>query len=158
MADLLLLFRVGRERYAIEAISVVEVIPKVNLSTMPKPPQHIVGQFNYQGHIVPVLDLSQQLGTAVSRSVLSTRIVLINLGQSGEKRLLGLMVEQVTDTLRREHTRPIKDSMKLPQPSYLGEKLVYGKEIIQCLCVDQILSNNTYDQLLTPPKIVNSIA
>lgn len=157
MTDLLLLFRVGQERYAIDAISVVEVIPKVNLSTIHQPPLYVVGQFNYQGHIVPVLDLSQQLGKGVSRSVLSTRIVLMNLGQAQEKKLLGLMVEQVTDTLRREQTTSIKDSVPLSQPAYLGEKLLYEEDIIQCLRINQLLSTDVYRQMLNSQEIANVI-
>lgn len=157
MADLLLLFRVGQERYAIEAVSVVEVIPKVNLGSIHQPPPNIAGQFNYQGHIVPVLDLSQQLCATTSRAVLSTRIVLINLGQAAQKKLLGLMVEQVTDTLRRDHTTPIKKSVSLMQPAYLGEKLVYGEDIIQCLCVNHLLPADVYDQMISPESRVSAI-
>ena len=155
MTDLLLLFRVGQERYAMDAISVVEVIPRINLSTIHQPPPHVVGQFNYQGHIVPVLDLSQHLGNGVSRLVLSTRIVLINLGQAQEKKLLGLMVEQVTDTLRREQTTSIKNSVPLSQPAYLGETLLYEENIIQCLRINQLLSTDVYRQMLTNQERVN---
>lgn len=151
MANLLLLFRVGKERYAIKALSVVEVIPKVNLSKIHQSPPNIVGQFNYQGQIVPVLDLSQLLGGVECKPVLSTRIVLVNLRQVGDaKQLLGLMVEQVTDTLRCDRTTPVQDSVALSQAAYLGEKLLYGEDMIQCLCIDQLLTSTVYDQILTP--------
>ncbi len=151
MANLLLLFRVGKERYAIKALSVVEVIPKVNLSKIHQSPPNIVGQFNYQGQIVPVLDLNQLLGGIECRPVLSTRIVLVNLTQVGDtQQLLGLMVEQVTDTLRCDRTTPVQDSVALSQAAYLGEKLLYGEDMIQCLCIDQLLTTTVYNQLLTP--------
>lgn len=150
MADLLLLFRVGQKRYALEALSVVEVIPRVNLSAVHQPPPHVVGQLNYQGQLVQVLDLSQCLGQQSSRAVLSTRIVLVNLAPAhAEKRLLGLMVEQVTDTLRQDQATPITDSVSLSRPAYLGPKLVYDQEIIQCLRINQLLSTDAYDHILT---------
>lgn len=147
MANLLLLFRLGKERYAIEAVSVVKVIPRVNLSRIHHPPPNIVGQFNYQGKIVPVLDLSKLLGGVESRSVLSTRIVLVNLA-SDPRKLLGLMVEQVTDTLRREQTTPIEAGVCLSQAVYLGEKLLYRKEVIQCLYLEQLMASPSYSQIL----------
>lgn len=154
MADLLLLFRVGQKRYALEAISVVEVIPRVNLSPVHQSPPYVVGQFNYQGQLVPVLDLSQCLGQQTSRAVLSTRIILVNLAKaSSEKKLLGLMVEQVTDTLRHDQATPITASVSLSRPAYLGQKLVYDQDIIQCLCINQLLSTDAYDYMLTSQTI-----
>ncbi len=149
MANLLLLFRVRKERYAIKAVSVLEVIPRVNLSEIQQPPPNIVGQFNYQGQIVPVLDLSQLLGGIESRAVLSTRIVLVDLANDAKK-LLGLMVEQVTDTLRRDQTTPIEEGVCLSQAAYLGEKLLYGEDVIQCLCLKELLASNSYNQALKP--------
>lgn len=159
MANLLLLFRVGKERYAIKALSVVEVIPRVNLSKIHQPPPNIAGQFNYQGQIVPVLDLSKLLGGMECKPVLSTRIVLVNLAQGGDaKRLLGLMVEQVTDTLRCDQTTPVPDSVAISQATYLGEKLLYGEDMIQCLCIDQLLTSPVYNQTLKQMETGNAIA
>ncbi|MEM9265125.1 MAG: chemotaxis protein CheW [Cyanobacteria bacterium P01_F01_bin.13] len=159
MAGLLLLFRVGKEPYAIKATSVVEVIPRINLSKIHQPPPNIAGQFNYQGQIVPVLDLSKLLGGIGCRPVLSTRIVLVNLDQVGDtKQLLGLMVEQVTDTLGCDQTMPVQDSVTISQAAYLGEKLLYGDEVIQCLRIDQLLTKAVYSQTLKPIKTGNATA
>ena len=151
MTNLLLLFRIGNERYAIPAVSVLEVIPKVHLQKIQQPPPNIVGQFNYQGQIVPVLDLSQLLGGMASRNVLSTRIVLVNLALTkGQKKLLGLMVEQVTDTLMRDQTQPIEKGVTLSRADYLGEKLLYENSVIQCLQIQHLLPSNVFNQVLDP--------
>lgn len=142
MENLLLLFRVGNKPYAIKAASVLEVIPKVNLSKVQQPLPNIVGQFNYQGQIVPVLDLSKLLGGQESRAVLSTRIVLVNLAKTNEaKGFLGLMVEQVTDTLRVDQTIPVDNSICLSQAAYLGDSLLYDNDVIQCLCLKQLVAD-----------------
>ncbi|NEQ52988.1 MAG: chemotaxis protein CheW [Leptolyngbya sp. SIO3F4] len=159
MANLLLLFRVGKERYAIKAQSVVEVIPRVNLNKIHQSPPNIAGQFNYQGQIVPVLDLSKLLGGKECRAVLSTRIVLVDLAQSDNaKKLLGLMVEQVTDTLKYDQTTPVQDSVSVSQATYLGEKLLYQEELIQCLHIEQLLTDTVYNQTLESMETGNATA
>lgn len=160
MANLWLLFSVGKERYAIQAVSVVEVVPRVNLSKINQPPPNIAGQFNYQGQIVPVLDLSQLLGGTASQAVLSTRIILINLapGDRSTKLLVGLMVEQVTDTIRREQTVPIEAGVSMAQTGYLGEKLLYKNDVIQCLCLEQLLEDTPYQQILETIEPTNVAA
>ncbi|WP_204105292.1 MULTISPECIES: chemotaxis protein CheW [Spirulina sp. CCY15215] len=76
---LMLLFRVGKERYALDTTLVVEVIPKVDLIKYHGTQPAIAGRFNYQGRIVPVLDLSQFLAGEPCPAVLSTRIVIVDL-------------------------------------------------------------------------------
>ncbi|MCD6059922.1 MAG: cheW-like domain protein [Moraxellaceae bacterium] len=96
---LYLLLQLGGDRYALDAGSVVEVLPLVELRHLPQAPPGIAGIFSYHGTPVPVLDLCLlALGRPVRRRF-STRIVLVALPDSD--RLLGLMAEQVTQTLRR---------------------------------------------------------
>ena len=110
MAQLMLLFRVGAERYALETTSVVKIIHRVELSKIHdvmEASAHFAmsGRFNYHGQTVPVLDLTQLLGGGPTRPALGTRIVLVRLALSGrgskQQHLLGLLVEQATEILRR---------------------------------------------------------
>ncbi|MEL6553299.1 MAG: chemotaxis protein CheW [Cyanobacteria bacterium J06621_11] len=54
MTQLMLLFRVGAERYAVDTTSVVEIIPRVELSAVPGLSDSdekaiVAGRFNYHG-------------------------------------------------------------------------------------------------------------
>lgn len=151
MLMLMLLFRVGTVRYALNTTSVVKVIPQVELAQYHGASPIVAGRFNYQGQIVPVLDLSQLLGNHPSQAVLSSRIILVypSASRSG---LLGLLVEQVTETLSTDQVDQIhrtEDSL-LGQRPYLGDVLLLQQEMIQCLQVDQLLSEQVYNQLLIP--------
>src|SRR6516162_3614683 len=81
---LLLTFKVGPNRYAIDTARVVELIPRVALRPVPHAPAFLVGLLGYRGKIVPVIDLGLLLDTAPCRDHLSTRIMLVNHGQGGE--------------------------------------------------------------------------
>ena len=151
---LMLLFRVGKERYALDTTLVVEVIPKVDLIKYHGTQPAIAGRFNYQGRIVPVLDLSQFLAGEPCPAVLSTRIVIVDLDiRQPRKQLLGLMVEKATETLTGDRVSPVEDTFPLSQHSYLGEVLLQDRQIVQCLQVDRLLSEN-WENLANPRELL----
>jgi len=98
-----LLFRLGKDRYAIEAQQVVEVLPLLAAKQIPQAPPAVRGAFDFRGQPVPLIDLTQlALGHPV-REHLSTRIVLVRHPDGrGGQRLLGLLAEHVTETMRRD--------------------------------------------------------
>ena len=100
---LFVLFSLGRDRYAIDALQVAEVLPLVELKELPHAPPGIAGLFSYRGTPVPAVDLSRlALGRAASLR-LSTRIILVHYDAGRpEGQLLGLIAERVTGTIRRD--------------------------------------------------------
>ncbi|MBP0019568.1 MAG: chemotaxis protein CheW [Cyanobacteria bacterium SBLK] len=151
---LMLLFRVGKERYALDTTSVVEVIPKIDLIEYRGTQPSVAGRFNYQGQIVPVLELSRILGETPCLAVLSARIILVDLAPTGSSpRLLGLLVEQATETLSGDRVHPAENSIQLSQQPYLGDVVLQEQMMIQCLHPERLLSEQSYDQLITPLEI-----
>src|SRR5262245_53062290 len=97
---LLLAFRLGDDRYALDSGRIVEVLPLVHIKRMLGAPAGILGSFNYRGRFVPVIDLSERLLERPAEPRLSTRLVLANLTGSGDPVVVGLIVENATETLR----------------------------------------------------------
>ena len=146
---LMLVFRLGDNRYAIATPAIVTVLPRVNLQAIPGSSPAVAGMFSYQGQIVPVLDLNQLLRGAASSALLSTRIILVNQGALGESaRLLGLLAEQATETLALHQVEEIAERVDFCQSPYLGEMLVSQQEIIQQLQIYSLLSQPAYDALI----------
>jgi chemotaxis signal transduction protein len=75
---LFLLFQLGRDRYAVEARRVVEVVPLLNLKTIPQAPKGVAGMIVYRGRAIPALDLCELTSGRPARAHLSTRILIIN--------------------------------------------------------------------------------
>src|SRR6187399_2400232 len=102
---LFLVFEVAGDRYVLDVTQVAEVLPFVTITQIPQAPAAVAGVLNYRGAPVPVIDLSQlTLGRPAERR-LSTRIVLVHYpGAEGQTRLLGLIAERATQTVRREKT------------------------------------------------------
>jgi chemotaxis-related protein WspB len=98
---LLLLFELDRQRYALDAAQVSEVLPLVDIRALPGAPPGVAGVIEYRGATVPVLDSSAlALGRRSARRF-STRIVIVQHTEAGgRQRALGLMLEGATSTLR----------------------------------------------------------
>jgi chemotaxis-related protein WspB len=118
---LFLLFRLGTDRYALDATQVAEVLPLVAVTRLPQAPPAVAGIFNYRGAPVPAIDLSQlALGRAALRS-LSTRIILVRFpGDAGVTYPLGLIAERATETLRRKPADFVASGVSNAAARYLG--------------------------------------
>jgi len=118
---LFLLFRLGNDRYALDAGRVAEVLPLVAVTAIPQAPEGVAGLFNYRGAPVPAIDLSQLTIGRPARRRLNTRIVLVNVPDAhGSTRLLGLIAEQVTETVRRDPSDFVTSGVTNDQAPYLG--------------------------------------
>ncbi|MBD2596515.1 chemotaxis protein CheW [Nostoc spongiaeforme FACHB-130] len=138
---LMLLFKVGNERYAIASSEVVEVIPLIALNNLPHTPEYLAGVFNYRGFIVPVVDLCQLMLGKSCGDNLSTRIILVNYCRNNHtQHILGLMAEQVVETLHKSQTEFIDAHIQIDAVPYLGKMIVDERGMIYCLDIKYLLS------------------
>jgi len=100
---LFLQFQIGDGGYALSIDQILEVLPLLELRKERLAPEAIAGSFDYRGLFVPVVDLcALELGRP-ARQRLSTRLMVCRLGQA-YKALVGLIVENATETLRCDPT------------------------------------------------------
>jgi len=99
---LFLLFRIGDERYALEAVEIAEVLPRLQLKAIAHAPRWVAGVFVHRGVMIPVIDLAALTFGESAQVRTSTRLVLAHYRVSADRpsQLLGLIIEQATDTLR----------------------------------------------------------
>lgn len=58
----LLAFQLGRERYAIDVVHVLEIYPPQPITAVPRTPDFVVGIFSARGRFLSVIDLRTVLG------------------------------------------------------------------------------------------------
>lgn len=137
---LFILFQLDQDCYALDAAQVAEVLPLVQVKKIPRAPAGVAGVFTYRGTPVPVLDLSQLALGRPARSRLSTRVLLVNYPDAkGAKRLLGLIAEKATETLRREPGDFVASGVKSDGAPYLGPVANDARGIIQWVEVEKLL-------------------
>ncbi|WP_250846875.1 chemotaxis protein CheW [Aquisphaera insulae] len=157
-AMLLLTFRAAGSRYAVDVKRVVEVVPRVELRALPHAPGSLVGVFDYRGRVVPVVDLGLLFGGPRSADRLSTRVILVDArapeaeaaATARQRRLLGLIAEQVSDVSAVKPAQMISARMQLPQSPYLGPIVEIGQEMVQLVAAEHILEPPLQDAFFAP--------
>ena len=118
---LFLLFYLGSDRYVLEASKIVEVLPLIAIKRMLRSPPGIAGMIDYHGVLVPVVDLAELAVGRPAAQRLSTRIIVARCpGEDGELRLLGLIAEKATETMRCAPRDFVSSGLINEHAPYLG--------------------------------------
>jgi chemotaxis-related protein WspB len=145
---LFLLFQLGKDRYALQASRVIEVLPLVELRKIPDAPKGVAGIFNYRGRPVPAVDLSELTLGQPADLRLSTRIVIINYpDEQGALHPLGLIAEHATEIIQREQEQFLEPGHKLGGAPYLGPVLMDSHGAIQWVHEQRLLPERARDLL-----------
>jgi len=145
---LFLLFQLGKDRYAIDVRQVAEVLPLIAVKQIPRAPAAVSGALDYRGVAVPLIDLSQLALGRPAQPRLSTRIVLVHYPDgSGQSRLLGLLAEHVTETLRCAASDFRESGVSVPDAPYLGRVASDAHGLVQWIEVEQLLPADVRDLL-----------
>ena len=78
---LYLLFRIGRDRYALDAADIIEVLGWRPLKRVPGTPAWVPGLLSRRGEGVPVIDMSALAGCGQAATVTSTRLALLRIAR-----------------------------------------------------------------------------
>ena len=138
---LFILFQIGRDRYALSASSIIEVLPLMNLKRVPCAPSGVVGVLNYRGTPVPLVDLNQMtLGEPAARR-LSTRIILVRYPlEAQHQRALGLIAEHATNMIQRSVQDFIETGVESDDARFLGRVANDARGLIQWIEVERLLT------------------
>jgi len=153
--SLFLVFRIGNERYALQAIEVAEVLPRLPLKPIAKAPDWVAGVFAYRGAVVPVIDLSALTFGEPAQVRTSTRLVLVHYrpNETVAPQLLGLILEQATDTLRCHSTEFQPYGLDNRQAPYLGPVREDAQGLLQWVRVADLLDERVRGLLFPSPPL-----
>lgn len=89
-------FKVGRHECAIDIMRVKEIVNPIPITPLPKSPDFLEGVIELRGAIIPMVDMRKRFDMEVSGARKSTKYIIV----SCDGRILGLVVDSVTDVLR----------------------------------------------------------
>lgn len=138
---LFLLFRIGADRYVLDAACIRQVLPLQPLKQLPSAPGWVAGMLAGWAESVPVIDLSALAIGRPSNAVTSTRIVLVDYRPAGSSaaHTLGLMLERATETVHRDPSAFVPSGLDNPGARYLGPVLNEPDGMVQWVGVDELL-------------------
>jgi chemotaxis-related protein WspB len=169
---LLLILKAGANQYAIHIERVIELVPRVELRTIPHARPFVAGLLGYRGKVIPVIDLGLLLNGAPCRDCLSTRIILVNDSPADRNQgndadgklnaapghspadptrnssLLGLVGEQVSDLVDVRSDQVMPAPVQLPEVPFLDAIIQTDAGIVQLIAVERIRANALESHLL----------
>lgn len=157
---LFLVFCIGNERYALQAIDVVEVLPRLPLKPIARTPSWVAGVFAWRGSVVPVIDLCTLTFGHSAEARTSTRLVLVHYRPDTQQagQVLGLILEQATDTLRCDPADFKPYGLDNRQAPYLGPVREDAQGLLQWVRVHDLLDESVRAVLFpTPPLNLDDI-
>ena len=138
-ADKLVMFRLGEDQFAADIFAVERVLRYAPPTGVPDMPSYIEGVMDYQGRVVPVVNLRRRFELPAVAAVPETRILVLNV--SGE--WIGVVVDGVTEVVTFD-----RSALSAPPKLFRGLAREYVKGIIRrgdrlliYLDVDYLLSS-----------------
>ena len=149
---LFLLFQLGKDRYALDASRVVEVVPLLELKKIPQSPRGVAGLFVYRGRPMPALDLCELTLNRPAQARLSTRIIVTRCSDAtGPEQWLGLVAERATEMIRREARDFVESGIHSRDSTpFHGPVLLDDQGVIQLLHPRKFLTENVRELLFAP--------
>ena len=121
-ADKLVMFRLGEDLFAADLFAVERVLRYAPPTGVPDMPAYIEGVMDYQGRVVPVVNLRRRFELAPTPAVAETRILVLNV--SGE--WIGVVVDGVTEVVPFDRA-----ALSAPPKLFRGLAREYVKGIIR---------------------------
>jgi len=152
-----LTFRVGGEDYAIAIVDVREIIQYETVTRVPTTPPWIRGVINLRGQAVPVVDLAVKFGLLETPITPQTCIVIVEVGSSGLRLVMGVMAEsvlQVVELGEREIEAPPAFGTTV-RVDYLAGMGKVGQGFVLMLDTERVL---TADELLAATAAIDAVA
>jgi chemotaxis-related protein WspB len=152
---LMLVFRLGADRYALDASEIVEVLPRVPLKSIPGAPAWVAGLFSYHGRTVPVIDLASLALGRPSNDHVSTRTVLVHYPgtSAAQPHVLGVLAEQANRTLRRDPADFHATGVESSSAPYLGPVATDSDGLLQWIRVPDLLPPDVRTRLFAAERV-----
>lgn len=103
-SDQYLTFSLAGEEYGVDILGVQEVKVWTEVTVLPNTPAYIKGVLNLRGVIVPIIDLRARFKMPSVEYDATTVIVVLKLNVGNKDRVIGLVVDSVSDVLDVPHS------------------------------------------------------
>lgn len=127
-------FDILNNYFALEIDSIVEIIPLVNIDTVVDSNPKLRGLINYRGNLIPIIDLKNFFYKENSINLLSTRIVIYSFNNN----IIGVIVENLTDTIEIDKNNLINESQKLSGSNFIKSYFIEDEKTIKIIDVQKI--------------------
>jgi chemotaxis-related protein WspB len=144
-------FQIGDNGYLLDTADVAQVLPLLDITRVPHAPIGVAGICNYHGAPVPVIDLGELVAGEPAKRHFSTRLILVRYpDHAGQKQLLGLIAEKVTQTVTHAVTEFNPPGIASNAAPYLVSVCAVGRRLLQRIEVSKLLPAEVSEVLFRP--------
>jgi purine-binding chemotaxis protein CheW len=123
-------FRLAKEEFAIDVLSVREIMGLQDVTAVPQTPTYVKGVINLRGKVIPVIDLRVKFGLPEAEYTHRTCIIVVQIDTVAGRLLMGSIVDGVSEVLTLqpadiEDTPDFGDGARVPY--LLGMAKIKGK-------------------------------
>jgi Chemotaxis signal transduction protein len=129
------IFKLNNEQFAVETAKVQSINDAMEITRVPKAPEHIKGLINLRGNVISLLDINLLLDVPKEEEKQNNIIIL-----EMEDELVGITVDQVDEVLDVEEDiiEKISDDRK---KAYIEGIINFKDRIVTLIDIDKLLSN-----------------
>ncbi|MEM9838442.1 MAG: chemotaxis protein CheW [Pseudomonadota bacterium] len=130
-------FRVHEDEYCVDIMSVREIRGWTPATRLPHAPSYVRGVINLRGAVLPIIDLANRLGFAMTEP--SERNVIIVAQMEGQ--LFGLLVDAVSDimTIAADDLQPTPNVGSEQARTFIKSVVAREEQMIRFIDLKQIL-------------------
>jgi purine-binding chemotaxis protein CheW len=145
-----LTFMLGAEVFAINILSIKEIIEYGNLTIVPKMPTFIRGVINLRGSVVPVIDLAARFDRPEAEISRRTCIVIIEVQHEDVQQVIGVLVDAVNEVLEisADQIEPVPSFGTKIRTDFIEGMGKVDQKFVIILNVNQVLSVDEMAELV----------
>ncbi len=132
----LLVFVLDEQRYALHLTAVERVVRIVEITSLPKSPEIVVGMLNVQGRIVPVLNMRKRFRLAEREVRLADHLIIAHTSN----RVVALIADEVTGVIERSEQEVVLAQEILPRIEYVEGVVKLEEDLILIHDIDRFLT------------------
>jgi len=134
----LLCYRVGKQEFAVPLSEVARILPLLPVANIPHTPEFLEGVVEYDGILIPVIDLRKRFGLGEGGAAEEARIVVVRI--NGEK--VGMVVDEAKDMVQIKSSEVKKPPTIFPglDAPYLTGVVKRGERYLVLLDLRRVLT------------------
>jgi purine-binding chemotaxis protein CheW len=143
MLNQLVAFVLGEQQYALPLRAVQRVVRIVEVTSLPKAPEIVLGVIDFQGNIIPVMNMRKRFGLPESETSLSDQLIVAETA----RRSVALVVNSVIGVLDRKAEEVTEAEKIVPGAQYVEGMTRLEDGILFIHDLDRFLSKKEEQQL-----------
>lgn len=144
-------FTLGAEEYGIEILKVQEIKGYGAVTQLANAPAFIKGVVNLRGLIIPIVDMRIHFSLGKPIYNEATVVIILNISHQGETRVVGMVVDAVSDVLRLkpEEIKPAPEFGSVVNTDYLLGLGACNDRMLILIDIDRLMSSEEMGLLRT---------